>query len=416
MNKKRIDLNLYPDTKFKGILYQPDEHRADEEEIPPMNRKAQAPWWKKVIHSAFAEGAPQALPRTGVFKPRKKTASRKKKNVFTGSRESIFKDKLVRGVLLCCAAVVVVSSVAIEAAFARPTVPVTLHDNGRVMEADTTARTVEEFLVDNNVTLGPDDVLDNDLLDPVTGGMEIIIRRAMPVTVATKESEIEVSMVSGTVEDALALAGVEVDESDEVYPVLTAYVRSGMEIDHIHVDADITTEIQPIPFKEVYVENSDIEKGQQEISRPGEPGEMEIVSEQVYKNDILTSDKVISETVIKEPVEQIVQLGTWVPVIMPDGGKAKFTMQMEVTAYCSQCNTGNKTAIGTYPSGGYTVAAKNNKLPYGTSIYVPGFGYGRVEDTGGFPSHVIDVYLGERSSCTCGQEWGRKYLTVYVIG
>jgi uncharacterized protein YabE (DUF348 family) len=406
-NKKQIDLNLYPDTKYKGILYQPRALKSDEEEIQPAWEKKEAPWWKKVIRFTQTESA-----ASFVF-PRKKA---KKKAVFTAARESVFKDKVVRTILLCCAAVVVISMISIPTAFARPTMSITLHDSGRVIEAETVAQTVGEFLEDNNVTLEPDDIIDNDLDASISEGMEVIIRRAMPVQIGTGTEAVEISMVSGTVEEALARAGVEIAPEDEVYPVLSTFIRPGMSIEHIEVETGQTTEVQPIPFQEVHVENSDIEKGEQEISRPGVEGEMQIVSEQVYKNGILTSDVVISETVIKEPIEQIVQLGTWVPVIMPDGGKAKFTMEMEVTAYCSQCNTGNKTAVGTYPSGGWTVAAKNNKLPYGTSIYVPGFGYGRIEDTGGFPSYVIDVYLGERSVCTCGQEWGRRYLTVYVIG
>lgn len=89
---------------------------------------------------------------------------------------------------------------------------------------------------------------------------------------------------------------------------------------------------------------------------------------------------------------------------------------MQATAYCKACDSGNGvTASGTYASWG-TVAANTGVLPFGTKIYVEGYGYGVVEDTGGFGSNVIDLYLGDRSSCTCGSDWGRRNVTVYVIG
>ena len=51
-----------------------------------------------------------------------------------------------------------------------------------------------------------------------------------------------------------------------------------------------------------------------------------------------------------------------------------------VTAYT---HTGHRTATGTYPRIG-TVAVDPDKIPYGTKLYIPGYGYGRTEDTGAF--------------------------------
>jgi len=61
-----------------------------------------------------------------------------------------------------------------------------------------------------------------------------------------------------------------------------------------------------------------------------------------------------------------------------------------VTAYApfdnqsGMCNDGDptSTSTGTYPKHG-TLAADPERLPYGTEIYIPGYGLGIVEDTGG---------------------------------
>lgn len=78
------------------------------------------------------------------------------------------------------------------------------------------------------------------------------------------------------------------------------------------------------------------------------------------------------------------------------------TMSMEVTAYCY---TGSKTASGTWPKAG-TVAADTSVLPFGTKVYIPGYGIGTVEDRGGeIRGARLDVYLPTRAAAI---EWGRK--------
>ena len=52
----------------------------------------------------------------------------------------------------------------------------------------------------------------------------------------------------------------------------------------------------------------------------------------------------------------------------------------------------------------------------GTRVYIPGFGTGIVEDTGGMGGNVIDVYLGDQPNDDACNAWGRKNLTVYILG
>lgn len=62
------------------------------------------------------------------------------------------------------------------------------------------------------------------------------------------------------------------------------------------------------------------------------------------------------------------------------------------------------TATGTRARPG-TLAADPAVFPYGTVIYVPGYGYGRVEDCGGeIKGYKIDVYFRHHRQA---QQWGR---------
>ena len=72
--------------------------------------------------------------------------------------------------------------------------------------------------------------------------------------------------------------------------------------------------------------------------------------------------------------------------------------------------TGSPCANGNYPTEGYTVAC--NSLPFGTQIYIDGYGYYIVEDRGGGGDNWIDIYMGDESSC---YDFGVRYLDIYLV-
>lgn len=70
------------------------------------------------------------------------------------------------------------------------------------------------------------------------------------------------------------------------------------------------------------------------------------------------------------------------------------------------------TASGTKAQPG-TIAADTSYYPFGTVMYVPGYGYGRVEDRGGSIKgpDIIDVFFKSRKKAL---EWGRQKLRVRI--
>lgn len=68
--------------------------------------------------------------------------------------------------------------------------------------------------------------------------------------------------------------------------------------------------------------------------------------------------------------------------------------------------TGSKTSTGTIPKRG-TIAADPRFIPYGTKLYVPGYGYGIVEDCGGsIKGYKLDLFFDTEEEATI---WGRQY-------
>ncbi len=118
-----------------------------------------------------------------------------------------------------------------------------------------------------------------------------------------------------------------------------------------------------------------------------------------------------------------------------DRYQAPKPVQMSVTGYCncSQCcswhynwhgrrtyssgpNKGRRKEIGITASGTRTrtgtVAADTRRYPMGTILYVPGYGYGRVEDTGGaIKGDTLDLWFPSHARA---RQWGRQTLTVHV--
>jgi 3D (Asp-Asp-Asp) domain-containing protein len=123
--------------------------------------------------------------------------------------------------------------------------------------------------------------------------------------------------------------------------------------------------------------------------------------------------------------------------IRPPSGREPIVLAMEVTGYCncgaccswerswlglgpavvsSGPNKGRPKTVGVTASGTRaargTVAADTSVLPFGAIVYVPGYGYGRVEDRGGkIKGRCLDLWYPSHAEA---QAWGRKRMNVRV--
>ncbi|MEG0702969.1 MAG: G5 domain-containing protein [Christensenella sp.] len=473
--KRDIDLDLHPDTKYKGILYTGGSRRTTDDDLlrPTRAKNGQARKKNKLreffgslsfFHVTRAKAsdlssrtekpaAPSAVNTTGSDSARNsgkrahaqgggkvlRSANRPKSGGF-------FHDHLLRTTGLICAAVIAVSLITVQTTLAKPGTAITLIDNGREMQCETLTQTVGEFLNENGVVIDDADILSTEKDVPIYEGQVITIYRAVPLTVRSNTQTTDVSIVAGhTVADVLAQAGIVPAENDEVYPSPDTIVRSGMVIDHIVVTTAESKETRPIPFENTTKQDATLPKGEHKVVQEGQEGVLQITYTQLFKNGVLISQDSISEDVIQKPVDQVMAIGTYVkpepkketpkktpPKKTPskktppkkgssssdssnqaetdlNGRKA---IKMQVTAYCSNCNSGSKTSMGTYPQWG-TLAC--NSLPFGTRVYIEGYGEGVVEDRGGMGGNVIDIYMGDQANEDTCNAWGRKTMTVYII-
>lgn len=116
-----------------------------------------------------------------------------------------------------------------------------------------------------------------------------------------------------------------------------------------------------------------------------------------------------------------------IPKTVSDTDMRNYTDEVDTTDYlylgtysitgytpkCSHCcgNTRGITASGVEAAVGYTVAA-DKSIPFGTTLYIEGYGYYVVEDRGNFGTNVIDIAAPTHDSCYNLTNYG---VHVYVV-
>lgn len=95
-------------------------------------------------------------------------------------------------------------------------------------------------------------------------------------------------------------------------------------------------------------------------------------------------------------------------IVSPRNTKLLGSLTVRSTAYCY----GSRTATGTRPRKG-TIAVDPRVIPLGTKLFIPGYGYGIAEDTGGaVKGNFIDVYFPSRQAAL---NWGRRTVKIKIV-
>ncbi len=204
---------------------------------------------------------------------------------------------------------------------------------------------------------------------------------------------------------------------------------------YVTVTEKIIVEQVEIPYETI---TKDVSKEGTEtkdkVLQNGVNGLKEIKYKVKYQDEVEIERNVVSETVIKEPVDKIIQISTKItsrtsnrttssPEIIQASveGMTPKVVNMNTSAYCScaRCTgkTNGITSSGARAKEWYTVAAGSG-YPIGTVIYIPALankpngGWFIVEDRGGaISNNRIDIYMGSHSSAI---SFGRRNLECYV--
>lgn len=264
--------------------------------------------------------------------------------------------------------------------------------NGYEMTALTSKTKVADILEENNIILEENQKTIPDLDNEVTAGETIKI---------TDKSYNEVQIAK------ISEEGVEtsLDQLLENYAPITE---------------KIVVEQVTIPYETVTKNTTGTTDGTNKVLQQGKDGLKEVTYKVKYQNDVEIEKTVISEVVITEPVDKIVQVQkkqTSRSSALPRTASTATTggTTYKITAYCpcSKCcgKTTGRTASGTKATAGRTVAA-SSKFAFGTKLNIGGHIY-TVEDRGGaINGNKIDIFVNSHSEAL---QWGVRYLPVSVV-
>ncbi len=300
----------------------------------------------------------------------------------------------------------------------KPAHLVTLDIDGNVVEEWTTADTVAEFLNEEEIVLTDDDQMNVDATDNIKEGMLVSIDKAFPVTIADGGVEKAAVTTATTVADLLTENGVVVSEVDRVTPSLDTEITASTRVEVVRVAQSTITETTEIPFAVVEEPDANLEKGTSQVATVGVAGILSTDYAVVTENGNAVSKTVVNQVTVKEPVNQVVKIGTKskpkpaskpAPSITPVSSGT--TMTVESTAYTGGGITATGYNLNKNPFA-KVIAVDPRVIPLGSKVFVEGYGYAIASDTGGaIKGNIIDVYLPTEDEAI---EWGRKDVKITV--
>lgn len=332
-----------------------------------------------------------------------------------------------------------------QTAFAKNTY--LINDGGRVMIHTTYATDPAAVLDEAGLELGRDDTYTTQ---SGLGMSEITIQRIQTVDIVYGGKTLSVTTYGETVESLLTRMGFHLGKNDVVSVALSATTYHGMTIS---VSREVTQEETytiAVPYNTEYCYDASLAEGEQVVLVQGTEGQTRCTASVHYVDGQEVRRTVLSETVISQPVNALIAIGTAVElpeypeepvyttpegpgvskmpvikdgvIITPNGEVLTYTgtMQSVATAYHNTdpgCTI--YTAIGTYCRVG-AIAVDPKVIPYGTRMYIVSndgqyiYGIAVAEDCGGaIKGNRIDLYFNTVPECL---QFGIRDCTIYFLG
>jgi resuscitation-promoting factor RpfB len=280
----------------------------------------------------------------------------------------------------------------------RRAVTVVIEQDGQESSIKTASETVGEALFEANITLYLADTMTPEINTPITADMRINIRRSSPISIVADGITLETRAQGSTVGDGLAGAGVVLMGLDYSIPAEDNPLQPGIVIRVIRVTEQVIQEQEIIPFETVYQGDAALELDQITTAQEGQNGIEKINLRVRYENGIEVSRKEESRTLAVEPINRVIAFGTNIvlrTVDTPEGPREYWRrIRVYATSYHPAALGGdNITATGRVLTKGI-VGIDPTVIPYGTQLFVPGYGIGVAADTGGPRSTRLWIDLG----------------------
>ena len=271
-------------------------------------------------------------------------------------------------------------------------------------------------------------------------GPEVPIGSAKAIRISGRDFAVGVCTHVLTVEQALSGAGIVLGALDRVEPALAAPLAEATDIRVVRVRQSQEHEQETVPFEYVRRDDPTLPLGLWRHVQAGLPGILIRRIETFTEDGEVVSRKVAEDQLVDKPRADVTVYGTkrfsgplaslqdakrLVPgynaVASKDTLAVRRVLHVVATGYeAGPRSTGKQpghqwygvTSIGWQAKPGI-IAVDPNVIPYGTRLYVPGYGFGIAGDTGGaIVGHRIDLFYDTEQEA---MRWGRRNLPMYIL-
>ena len=297
----------------------------------------------------------------------------------------------------------------------------------------TTEKTVGNVLEEANIALTEFDRVSPSLDAPVNGN--ISVDKAYGFTLIDGNEQKKYWSTSTTVADFLKREEIQLNKFDRLEGQEDDIIQPGSTVEIVRVEKVTDVVEESADFAIETRNDQNLLKGQEKVVQEGRKGTVTREFEVVMENGKEVSRKLASEKTIKEPVKQVVAIGTKVVVASaaptkassnsvsvsrsktstePTSGKEFYVSATAYTAYCNGCSGITATGINLKNNPNLKVIAVDpSVIPLGSKVWVEGYGYAIAGDTGGaIKGKKIDLHFPTKEAA---YKFGRKQVKIKII-
>jgi 3D (Asp-Asp-Asp) domain-containing protein len=257
-------------------------------------------------------------------------------------------------------------------------------------------------------TTDGDDIVKPGRSTSVSDGMDVSILKATFSVARIKGRTVNICLYPGTVKQNLEYNNIEYDDNDRISPSLDTKVTADTKIVVDEVQVKTTQKTVTVKAKDETVMSSKVESG---VIKTVDGHDGKAVMQ--YKTTYVNGKKKKTTSKVKrwktKVVNNSVIFGT---SETGENGTVKYSRTF--TGNCTAYYMG-ESAYGAAGSRCHygTCAVDPSYIPYGTKLYVTGYGIAVANDCGSaVKNNVVDLYMHNNSEAL---QWGRQHVKVYVL-
>ncbi len=309
---------------------------------------------------------------------------------------------------------------------------VVIYDSGKAITCKTMKSTFKEVLEQNDISVSEHDYINIPLESSLqtTKSNEIYIKRAVPVYITADNKKTMVMTYKDTVEELFSDSPVTLKAQDKLVGAgLKDSITGEMELKIVRVTESVTSETEALPYAIQRKANRRMDEGTERVTQTGKEGNLQKLYKVVMEDGVEVSKELMSENVIQNPVNMIVEFGTVLNHTTSRGDLVRYSkvMDMKATAYTASLKDTGKapghplfgiTATGMKARKG-VIAVDPKVIPLHTRLYVeilgdtPDYGFCIAGDVGGaIKGNKIDLYYDTQEYV---DRFGVKKVRVYIL-